>query len=274
MPVYHSKVAIFGPLQNGKPTYQLSAVQVPAGHVTMPSGVQAVHDRFVTDPLTIGVVQQLGVHEKNRPFVRYGMVMKAGSPRLGDLHVVQRGVDADHMEPLASEEIFCEDTFDAAQGDLELVGPPIDFVTRFRNLKGSPEDVMLGLSYLEVVALAAFLNNASITETANARLGTFDIMSESELLHAAANGQLFGGACYLTGMPSYESNWTRDLFHPAQLQSDDPHLAQRVTRSGYFYDNDGNPLPVYHRNAQWAGNKFPVESNDGYMARLVIRPLP
>jgi hypothetical protein len=190
----------------------------------------------------------------------------------GQLHVVQRGIDASHMEFIPEAEMIADYDLDADQGHLELVGQPIDVLTWPARVQGNTDDVMVGLSFFEQVALAAFLNRVTIEERAAAHLGAFNMVSEAQIVHAANYPNLFEGAERLSGMPNYVGHWTRDMFdsHQLALPANERVNARRVWRGGNHH-NDG-PLPVAGRRS--SDYNFLHAHYDNDVARFAVLPAP
>jgi len=189
----------------------------------------------------------------------------------GQLHVVQRGVDARHMEFTPEAEMIADYDLDAEQGHLELVGAPIDVLTWPASIQGNSGVVMTGLNFFEQVALAAFLNRVTIEERAAAHLGAFNMVSEAQIVHAANHPTLFEGSARFSGMPGYVGYWTRDLYDSRELDlsADDRIYASRVWRGG---SHNVGPLPVAVRNN---GDYDFLHNHYGYdVARFAVLPSP
>jgi len=260
--------------------HDLPGSRVPAGLVNFPTGARQVDDHYLMHPVSKGLVKEWAKTDGETPFV--GLAMEtAESPHIpGLLHVVQRGGDVEHMELLSEDEIITDTDLDARQGHLELVGEPINVLTRYINLQGNSGYVMTGLNFFEQVALAAFLNRVTIEARAAAHLGAFMMVSEAQLVHANQNHRrVFESVNSLPGMPNFDSgHWTRDLYRPSQLKftANVRINAQRVWLCGNH--RGAGPLPANeaeHYNRDWH-YYFGLlgEHYDFSVTRFAILPAP
>lgn len=179
------------------------------------------------------------------------------------------GSDPTHMDDL---EPILDYDLDAALGHVELVGTPIDVLTRYKRLSGDSEEVMRGLSLFEQSALAAHLNRWSMLQRAAAHLGALTLATEAQIVHAGTNySQLFEGSQRLLGMPESVGHLTRDLGDPNELDlpAEERINALRVWRGGDHHV--GGPLPVADRDY----DDGLEHDRLGYdVARFVVLPLP
>ena len=244
---------------------------MPAGRVKIPTGTHAVGDHYLMNPSTKGLVKEWARIDGRTPFVRLAMETARSPHNPGQLHVVQRGVDARNMKFIPEAEMIADYDLDVEQGHLELVGRPIDVLTWPSGVQGDSDDVMLGLSFFEQVALAAFLNRVTIEERAAAHLGAFNMVSEAQIVHAANHPKLFEGAERLPGMPGFVGHWTRDLIDTRQLNlpANDRINFGRVWRGGKHHY--GGPLPVVVRFIV----DYNLHSRSDYdVARFAVLPAP
>jgi len=263
-------------LQSRINIHGLPGVRVPAGRVTIPTGTHAVRDYYLMDPATKGLVQEWARVDGRTPFVRLAMETARSPHNPGQLHVVQRGVDASHMEFIPEAEMIADYDLDVEQGHLELVGAPIDVLTwpanNHANNQGHTDDAMSGLIIVEQVALAAFLNRVTIDARVVAHLGAFNMVSEAQIVHAAWNQTLFEGSVKVPGVPSYVAHWTRDLYDPTQLNlpANDRINVRRVWR-GSICHFDGTSPVVFRGNGDDGNLPLRLDNN---VAQFAVLPLP
>ena len=250
----------------------LSGVHVPAGRVKIPTGTHDVPDHFLMNPATKGLVKEWARTDGRTPYIGLAMETARSPHNPGQLHVVQRGVDAHNMELIPEAKMIADYVLDPNQGHLELVGDPIDVLTRYANLQGNPDDVMYSLSFFEQVALAAFLNRVTIGDRAAAHLGAFNMVSEAQIVHAANHPKLFEGSVDLPGMPNCVGHWTRDLYDPSELElpANQRINARRVWRGGSRRDVGALPVPVAdRRGSDGSGLRY---RGGGDVARFAVLP--
>jgi len=272
-PVAHSAgPAAQRALQSRINIHGLPGVHVPAGRVTISTRTHEVGDHYLMNPATKGLVKEWAKTDGKTPFVGLAMETARSPHNPGQLHVVQRGVDARHMEFTPEAEMIADYDLDAEQGHLELVGAPIDVLTWPSGVQGDSDDVMLGLSFFEQVALAAFLNRVTIGDRAAAHLGAFNMVAEAQIVYAANHPNLFEGSAILPGMPAYVGHWTRDMYDPKQLSlpAGSRIDSRRVWRGGYHLNVGSLPVAVLLNYGS-----FNLHSRyDISVARFAVLPLP